>query len=67
MSKGYYVLDNNPKTPYKLNKLAREQLKYKLLQDLRIDFEICKLEGWDIKEYINELKTEIDNIYNKLC
>ena len=39
----------------KLHFLAREQLKLKLLQDLRLDLEICKLEGWDYKVYLDEL------------
>ena len=43
-----------------LNRLAREQTKFKLLQDIRIDIEVCKLEGIDYKEYLVELKSIID-------
>ena len=43
-----------------LNRLAREQMKYKLLQDIRIDIEICRLEGLDYKEYLFEIKEIID-------
>ena len=44
-----------------LNKLAREKMKYNLLKDLRVDIEICKLEGWDYKVYLLELKEIIDS------
>lgn len=29
-----------------LNQLAREQLKKRLLNDILIDQQVCKLEGW---------------------
>ena len=38
-----------------LNRLAREQLKLTILNDIRMDINVCKLEGWDYKEYLNEL------------
>lgn len=47
-------------TVYKLNVLAREQMKMKLLNDLRFDIEVCRLEGWDYKTYLLELKNIID-------
>lgn len=43
-----------------LNKLAREQTKFKLMIDIRTDIEVCKLEGIDYKEYLLELKNIID-------
>ena len=43
-----------------LNRLAREQLKMKLLHDIRTDIEVCKLEELDYKEYLLELKEIID-------
>ena len=43
-----------------LNKLAREQLKLRLLQDIRVDIEVCKLEGINYKDYLLELKDMID-------
>ena len=43
-----------------LNTLAREQMKYKLMADIRMDIEVCKLEGIDYKEYLKELKQIID-------
>ena len=30
-----------------LNQLARKKMIYKLLQDIRVDIEVCKLEGFD--------------------
>ena len=43
-----------------LNTLAREQMKHKLMADIRPDIEVCKLEGIDYKEYLKELKQIID-------
>lgn len=43
-----------------LNKLAREQMKLRLMQDIRVDIEICKLEGINYKDYLLELKDMID-------
>ena len=43
-----------------LNTLAREQMKCKLMADIRMDIEVCKLEGIDYKEYLKELKQIID-------
>ena len=48
-----------------MNNLARQQLKQYLLNDILCDLQICILEGWDTKTYISELKSEVDNIYNK--
>ena len=52
-------------TRLKLNKLAREQMKLKLLSDIRIDCEICKIEGWDFTEYIKELYDILNEFYSK--
>ena len=48
-----------------LNKLAREQFKNKLLAEILMDLQVCKLENMNPKEYIEELKQEIDNIYER--
>lgn len=37
------------------NELARMQAKHKLLLDISFDVQICKLKGWNYKEYIQEL------------
>ena len=43
-----------------LNRLAREQLKLKLMFDIRADIEVCKLEGIGYRDYLLELKSIID-------
>lgn len=48
-----------------LNVLAREQLKIRLLYDIKMDIEICQLEGWEYKEYLLELKKLIDGFLYK--
>jgi hypothetical protein len=45
-----------------LNTLAREQLKHKILADINMDLMICKIEGWDIKEHISNIKEMLDDI-----
>lgn len=47
-----------------LNRLAREQMKLKLLADIRMDLIVCEIEGWDKMEYINELN-ELLNSFGK--
>lgn len=48
--------------PEDVNRLARERMKLKLLADIRVDLEICAIEGWCKKTYIRELKNLIDSI-----
>ena len=48
--------------PKSVNRLARERMKLRLLADIRVDLEICAIEGWDKKTYIRELKQLIDSI-----
>ena len=45
-----------------INRLAREQMKLKLLQDIMVDLMICEIEGYDKKQYINELRDMLDTI-----
>ena len=47
-----------------LNRLAREQLKLRLMQDINIDIQVCKLERIDYREYLLELKNIIDGFLN---
>lgn len=51
--------------PAALNALARHQAITRLLADITVDLIVCKLEGWNPEEYINQLKSEIDRIYNE--
>ncbi|MBR5289355.1 MAG: hypothetical protein IKU34_12325 [Clostridia bacterium] len=50
------------KTPEALNRLAREQMKKKILNDIMVDLTVCDVEGWDKREYIRELHELIDSL-----
>lgn len=39
----------------RLHELAREEMKLKILNDILIDKEICKIEGWDSSTYIKDV------------
>jgi len=56
------ILDNNPQTPKKLQTYAREKMKMKMLKDILIDLQVCKLEGWNHREYLDDLKKFINSI-----
>lgn len=45
-----------------LNRVSREQMKLRLLADIRTDLIICEMEGWSKTEYLNELKELINSI-----
>lgn len=45
-----------PEERYKMQVYYRHRMRLKLLQDIQIDIEVCRLEGWDPKEYIRELQ-----------
>ena len=51
---------NDSGMPEALNRLAREEMKLRLLSDIRADICVCQLEGWDYKDYLTELKKEIE-------
>ncbi len=57
MSSGLIIPDKE--TAKALNNLARHEMMLKLLNDIRIDLMICEIEGWDKKEYLEELKKMI--------
>ena len=54
------------KEAYKVQQLARHQMIVKLLNDILIDLQICKIEGWDKMEYVNMIKNEINKIHKKI-
>lgn len=64
-SKKSWNIQKNKECARALNTLAREQLKHRLLADIRIDIQICQLESWDYKEYLLELKKLIDSFLKK--
>jgi hypothetical protein len=45
-----------------LNDLARHKAIVRLLNDIRMDMEICEIEGWDKNEYLNLLKQLLNSI-----
>lgn len=48
--------DLTPDERYRMQKLARHQMRCKLLADIQADMMACQLEGWDQTEYIRELQ-----------
>lgn len=54
------IIGNDKDTALALNRLCREGMKYRLLNDIRADLAVCEIEGWDKREYLLELKELID-------
>lgn len=46
-----------------VNDLARLKFKEQLLKEIMFDLMVCEVEGWDKKEYINEIKKLLNGIY----
>lgn len=59
---GVELIPAAPETRKVLNRLAREQIKLRLLADIRFDLAVCEIEGWNKLEYLNELKSMIDDL-----
>jgi hypothetical protein len=53
---------NQPELAKTLNELARETFKMQILKDILFDLTVCRIEGWDKKEYINQIKALIEGI-----
>jgi hypothetical protein len=56
-----------PKTGYifpvkTVNQLARERFKEQLLKEIMFDLMVCEVEGWDKRQYVEELKELINSI-----
>ncbi len=47
-----------------LNEFARHEMYVKILQDIKFDITVCKLENWDYKQYLYQLRDLIDSIIN---
>ncbi len=45
-----------------VNSLARKKFQEKILKEIMFDLMVCEIEGWDKKEYIDELKNLINSI-----
>ena len=62
-----HIANPKKKEPYvfpskKANELARLKFKEQLLKEIMFDLMVCEVEGWDKKEYINELKKLLNGI-----
>lgn len=55
-------LIGGPEASKKLNRLARERMKQRLLTDILTDLQVCELEGWDKLEYITELRDMLNTL-----
>lgn len=55
----------NEETRKQYNRFARETMKYRLLRDIRVDLQICELEGWSKTEYLDELREMINQLGEK--
>jgi hypothetical protein len=49
-----------------LNRLAREQMKHRILSDIAMDLTVCELEGLDTSEYVRELQAMLADIGARL-
>lgn len=49
----------------KLQQLAREEMKMKLLNDIMIDMVVCKIEWRDHREYVNDVFDMLQQIKEK--
>jgi len=45
-----------------LNNLARHTAIVRILNDIRMDMEICEIEGWDKNEYLNLIRQLLNSI-----
>jgi len=45
-----------------VNDLARKKFKQRLLNDIMVDLMVCELEGWNKREYIEELRELLNGI-----
>lgn len=59
MSGGVIIPDKE--TAYALQNLARHKTILQLLCDIQMDIEICKLEGWDVTEYLRMLQALLNS------
>lgn len=57
--------DLTPDERYKMQRLARHQMRCKLLADIQVDMTVCQLEGWDQMEYIRDLQELLNSFTNK--
>ena len=56
----------NKDTARALNDLARHKAIVRILNDIRMDMEICEIEGWDKNEYLNLIRELFNSIGGKI-
>lgn len=60
MNGGLIIPDED--TARALNDLARHTAIVHILNDIRMDMEICEIEGWDKNEYLNQIRELLNSI-----
>ena len=60
MNGGVIIPDED--TARALNDLARHKAIVRILNDIRLDMEICEIEGWSKSEYLNSIRKLLDSI-----
>ena len=60
MSGGLIIPDKE--TAKAFNDLARHTAILRILKDVRIDLEICEIEGWDKTEYLNLIRQLLNSM-----
>ena len=60
MNGGVTIPDKD--TARALNDLARHKAIVRILNDIRMDMEICEIEGWDKTEYLNLIRQLLNSI-----
>ena len=60
MNGGVTIPDED--TARSLNDLARHKAIVRILNDIRMDMEICEIEGWDKNEYLNLIRQLLNSI-----
>ena len=60
MNGGVTIPDED--TARALNDLARHKALVRILNDIRMDMEICEIEGWDKNEYLNLIRQLLNSI-----
>lgn len=56
--------DSSKESAKALQRYCRESMKLRLLADIVQDMTVCRLEGWDIFEFVRELHAELEKILN---
>lgn len=61
MKQSRTMIPEDEDTRIALNVLARHQTILNLYRDILTDMMVCEIEGWDKKEYLNQLKSVIEH------